>query len=188
MPVTTAGLGLELAAVVDRLRRSTARVLAGGSVVGAGVVWSREGTIVTNAHVARGPTAVVELWDGRRWTARLRWRDPRLDLAVLVVPPELLPEAQIGDSRALRVGELVVAVGHPLGLAGAASVGVVHTAGIGPLVRADVRLAPGNSGGPLATVDGRVVGINSMIVNGLGVAIASHEVARALRAWEARAA
>src|SRR5205085_2901544 len=130
--------------------------------------------------VVRGRRAAVELWDGRELAATLVHRDPRRDLAVLAVPSDLLPEAVIGDARTLRPGTLVVAVGHPLGLAGAASVGVVHAAGDGPLIRSDVRLAPGNSGGPLATVDGRVVGINSMIVNGMGVAIASHVVERVL--------
>jgi serine protease Do len=73
----------------------------------------------------------------------------------------------------LRVGEIVVALGHPLGVDGALSVGVVHAMpnGDDPLVRANIRLAPGNSGGPLATLDGEVIGVNCMIARGLGIAI-----------------
>ncbi len=179
-------VGREIGGVVDRLRRTTVRVVSGDSGLGSGVIWSRDGTIVTNAHVAQHRHVVVELSDGRRFDARLVARDPRRDLAVLRVPPELLPETRIGDARTLRTGELVVAVGNPLGVNGAASVGVVHATGDGPLVRSDVRRAPGNSGGPLATVDGRVVGINAMVVGGLGVAIASHVVARLLAELAAR--
>lgn len=173
-------VGREIGAVVDRLRRSTVRVVSGDAGLGSGVIWSRDGTVVTNAHVARHQRVSVELWDGRRFDARLVARDPRRDLAVLRIPPDLLAEARIGDARTLRTGELVIAVGNPLGLNGAASVGVVHAAGDGPLVRSDVRLAPGNSGGPLATADGHVVGVNAMVVGGLGVAIASHVVAALL--------
>lgn len=178
----------ELGAVVERLRRSTVRILSADAGMGSGVIWSRDGTVVTNAHVARHRDVIVELWDGRRLEARLVARDPRRDLAVLRVPADLLAEARIGDARALRAGELVVAVGNPFGVAGAASIGIVHAAGDGPLVRSDVRLAPGNSGGPLATVDGRVVGVNAMIVGGLGVAIASHVVECTLRELAAREA
>jgi serine protease Do len=82
-----------------------------------------------------------------------------------------------GDSTALRPGELVIAFGNPLGFAGALSTGVVHSVGAlpgmgpQPWIRADVRLAPGNSGGPLANAEGRIIGINTAIVNGLGVAV-----------------
>lgn len=188
MPAITDLVGGELGSVIDRLRRATVRIGAGDAALGSGVVWSRDGTIVTNAHVARRSHAVVELWDGRRLEATLVLRDPRRDLALLRVAPDLLPEALVGGVGALRVGALVVAVGHPFGVRGAASVGIVHAVGDGPFVRSDVRLAPGNSGGPLATVDGRVVGINSMVVNGLGVAIGAHVVERAVREWSARAA
>src|SRR5207247_6092649 len=90
--------------------------------------------------------------------------------------------AAIGDSDALRVGELVLAVGNPLGLNGALTTGVVHAVGSADSerghgwVRADVRLAPGNSGGPLADARGRVIGINSMIAGGLALAVPSNAV------------
>ena len=177
----------ELAALADRLRQVTARVHTRGrsqfSGVGAGVVWPGAGLVVTNAHVvagARGRWPIVELADGRSFEARLAERDDEQDLALLALEPVERPlqVATLGDARALRVGELVVAMGHPLGIASALSVGVVHAVrGDDGWLRADIRLAPGNSGGPLATLDGAVVGINSMVVRGLGVAIATHRVA-----------
>jgi serine protease Do len=141
------------------------------------VVWNSDGLIVTNAHVARAPSARVELWDGRSFDAPVVARDLRRDLATLRIPAGDLAPATAGDSAALRSGELVMAVGNPLGFAGALSTGVVHSVGTIPemgrqrWIVADVRLAPGNSGGPLANAQGQVVGINTAIVNGLGVAV-----------------
>lgn len=184
-------LGPELEELTERLRRVTVRIHARarrGEGMGSGVLWSRHGLVVTNAHVARASRCAIELHDGREAAAELVARDERRDLAVLRleavsgVSSGTLPQAAIGDPRALRVGELVVAVGNPLGVTGAVSAGVIHALPHGtPFVRTDVRLAPGNSGGPLATMAGEVVGINAMIVNGLGVAIASHVVERFLR-------
>ena len=162
----------------ERLRRSTARIVLGErGGAGSGVVWNAGGLIVTNAHVARASKASVELWDGRRFEAPVLARDPRRDLATLRIPAENLEPATPGDSASLRSGELVIAIGHPMGFAGALSTGVVHSVGVLPdmgrqrWIRADVRLAPGNSGGPLANAQGQVVGINTAIVNGLGVAV-----------------
>ena len=162
--------------IAERLRRSTAQVFVGERGAGSGVVWSADGLILTNAHVARAAEARVELWDGRCFEARVTARDPRRDLAALRIPAEGLDAATPGDSSGLRPGELVMAIGSPLGFAGALSTGVVHSVGAlpgmgrQPWIRADVRLAPGNSGGPLANSLGQVVGINTAIVNGLGVA------------------
>jgi S1-C subfamily serine protease len=100
-----------------------------------------------------------------------------------VRPGERLAHIQPGDSAGVRPGELVIAIGNPLGFAGALSTGVVHSIGALPgmgrqsWIRADVRLAPGNSGGPLANADGQVIGINTAIVNGLGVAVPSNDAA-----------
>lgn len=163
--------------IAERLRRSTAQLFVGrGGSAGSGVVWSEDGLIVTNAHVARAATAAVELWDGRRFDAAVVARDPRRDLAALRIPAGGLYAATPGDSGSLRCGELVMAVGSPLGFAGALSTGVVHSIGAVPgmgrerWIRAGIRLAPGNSGGPLANARGEVVGVNTAIVNGLGVA------------------
>jgi serine protease Do len=160
--------------IAEMLRRSTVQIHLNGrnGGQGSGVVWSSSGLILTNAHVARTPEAQVELWDGRRLPARLTARDVRRDLATLRIDAPPLDAAVPGDSTVLRPGELVIAIGNPLGFAGALSTGVVHSIGK-QWIYADVRLAPGNSGGPLADASGRVVGINTAIVNGLGAAVPS---------------
>jgi serine protease Do len=98
-------------------------------------------------------------------------------------PDEWPRPAAVGDARALRTGEIVVALGHPFGVPGALSLGIVHAVpnGDDSWLRADIRLAPGNSGGPLAALDGAVVGINCMIARGLGIAIPSHVAGRFVR-------
>jgi len=175
----------------EQLRRSTVQILNGDrgeSGSGSGVIWDSVGLIVTNAHVLRRDNARVGLWDGRVFPASVQSRDDRRDLAALRINTFGLPAASHGDSSALRTGELVMAVGNPLGFVGALTTGVVHA--IGPLrglgrrtwVQADVRLAPGNSGGPLADAQGRVVGLNTMIVaGGLALAVPSNSVASFLK-------
>jgi serine protease Do len=178
----------EFGEIAERLRRSTVQVFAQGhNGGGSGVIWDSGGRIVTNSHVARASQAEVVLWDGRRLPARLVSRDARRDLAILKTAETGLPAATPGDSDALRPGELVIAIGSPLGFAGALSTGVVYSVGAIPgmgrerWIGANVRLAPGNSGGPLADAQGRVVGINTAIVNGLGVAVPANSAAEFLR-------
>ncbi len=170
----------EFGHIVEKLRRSTVQVGRGGS----GVIWSTDGSIVTNAHVVdaedRSAEIQVELWDGRRLQGNIVQRDRRRDLAVLRVEAAGLPVATPGDSNALRAGELVIAVGNPLGFIGAASTGVVHGFDRRSWVVSQLRLAPGNSGGPLANSRGEVVGINTMIAGGLAYAIPSRSVAQFL--------
>ncbi len=175
----------------EKLRRSTVQVTQDtrrerGS--GSGVIWTEDGVIVTNAHVARDNRSRVTLWDGREFEAEVTARDPRRDLASLRIAGHDLERASAGDSGALRAGELVLAVGNPLGFIGALTTGVVH--GFGPMrglgrqdwVQASIRLAPGNSGGPLADAHGRVVGINTMVITGgLALAVPSNTVAEFLR-------
>lgn len=177
-----------LGEIGERLRRSTVQVrLEGARAGGSGVIAAAEGTIVTNAHVARGDRAAVELWNGRELPATLVARDGRRDLAVLKIDAAGLPAATFGDSSVLRVGEFVLAIGNPMGFAGALTTGIVHALGSVPglgaqqWVLADVRLAPGNSGGPLADAHGRVIGINTMIVHGLGAAVPSNALTAFLR-------
>jgi serine protease Do len=105
--------------------------------------------------------------------------DERRDLAALSIDVGGLPAATIGDSNALRVGELVFAMGNPLGIVGALSAGIVHANGK-QWIGADLRLAPGNSGGMLADAEGRVIGVNSMIAGGLALAVPSNAVNRFL--------
>ena len=175
--------------MAEKLRRSTVRVFSGtrgAEGLGSGVIWTAEGTVITNAHVALGDAARVELWDGRAIETRVAARDPRADLAMLKLAVSDLPAVAWRDS--LRPGELVVAVGNPLGFVGALTTGVVHASGsvrgLGRRrwVQAAIRLAPGNSGGPLADAEGRVVGINTMVVaGGVALAIPSDDVADFLK-------
>jgi serine protease Do len=182
----------DFAGMAERLRRSTVHVRSGRAGAGSGVIWRPDGLIVTNAHVVRRDPAVVELADGRELEAHVTDADPRRDLASLTVDARDLPAVTVGDSDDLRVGQLVVAVGNPLGLSGALTTGILHA--IAPRdesdrqtwVQADVRLAPGNSGGPLADVLGRVIGINSMVAGGLGLAVPSNAVTRFLQGAGAR--
>ena len=184
-----AGMSLtsELHALAERLRRVTVRVATTGARfdgVGAGIIWPSSGRsiVMTNAHVVprrRGDQLVVEDDAGHRADADVIARDAERDLALLAVnevPSGWPAPAFIGKAHALRAGEIVVALGHPFGVGGALSFGIVHASpkGDDSWVRADVRLAPGNSGGPLATLDGAVVGINSMIARGLGIAVPAH--------------
>jgi serine protease Do len=168
--------------IAEQLRRSTVLIHAGGRGNGSGVIWSSEGVIVTNAHVVHGSNVGVQLWDGREFDASVTARDPRRDLAALRISANSLPAACPADSSQLRPGELAIAVGNPLGLVGALTTGVIHA--IGPLralgsqtwVQASVRLAPGNSGGPLADARGHVIGINTMVAGRLALAIPSNAV------------
>jgi serine protease Do len=170
--------------VAERLRRSTVLIHSGlrGKGSGSGVIWSDSGLIVTNAHVVRGSHACVQLWDGREFEAQAADRDHSRDLAALHISAQGLPSVSIADSSRIRAGELALAIGNPLGFVGALSTGVVHAlgpvSGLGPLtwVQAHVRLAPGNSGGPLANAAGEIIGINSMVAGGLALAIPSNTV------------
>jgi serine protease Do len=182
-PSMSAGIsiGSGVGSIADWLRQVTVRVISSRSSHGSGVIWRSEGLIVTNAHVAGAQVHEVEFEDGRRLEAWLLARDRKLDLAALAVSSRDLQAASIRSAKALRPGEMVIAVGNPLDDVGAVSTGIVHHAvGNLPWVVADIRLAPGNSGGPLADARGNVVGINSMIVNGLGWAVSSDAVQRFL--------
>lgn len=168
--------------IAERLRRQTVEVISwGGRGGGSGVLWP-DGRIITNAHVFRD-AGMVRFADGSESPARLARIDRRRDLAALETTIAVREPARIRDSAAVRRGELVIAIGNPLGFTGALSTGVVHA--VGPIaglgrrswIQAQVRLAPGNSGGPLADAEGRVIGINSMVVSGgLGLAIPANEV------------
>lgn len=171
----------ELATIAQQLRQSTVKVCSSSFGSGSGVIWRSDGVIVTNAHVATHHKARVELWDGRVYEAVRISIDPTQDLAVLKIARTNLPVATIGNSDALRVGELVLAVGNPFGDSGAVTSGVIH-ANKHYTVMADIQLFPGNSGGPLADCQGRVIGINTMIAHGLAMAIPSLTVEKFLQA------
>jgi serine protease Do len=168
--------------IAEQLRRSTVLVQSGGRGAGSGVIWSADGLVVTNAHVVLGSRVKVRLWDGREFDAAIVSRDTGRDLAQLHIAAAGLPAASAADSSMVRPGELAIAIGNPLGFVGALATGVIHA--VGPLggldlrtwVQADVRLAPGNSGGPLADAHGRVIGINTMVAGGLALAVPSNSV------------
>jgi serine protease Do len=175
-----------LTEVLGRVQRSLVVVHNGRYGAGAGVIWRSEGLIVTNNHVVQRGRIRITLHDGREFPAQIAYADPEIDLALLRIEAHDLPPATPVDSRGLRVGELVFAVGHPWGQRGFVTAGIVSSLGTAvtrgrrksiPIVRSDVDLAPGNSGGPLINAVGGVVGINTMIVGGdQGVAIPSHLV------------
>ena len=180
--------------VAEVLRRATVVVQTKNRGGGSGVIWSSDGSIVTNAHVIRGSHAHVQLWDSREFQATVASRDARRDLAHLRIEASNLPAPAIADSSQIRPGELAIAVGNPLGFVGALTTGVIHA--IGPVretgarhwVQAGVRLAPGNSGGPLADAEGRVVGINTMVAGRLALAVPSNDVAAFLSSAHERVA
>jgi serine protease Do len=164
--------------VGELLRRSTVHVRGTDprqQSAGTGVIWDSAGTIVTNAHVVGEGTHLVELWDGSSFPTEVHSRDDSLDLAKLKLAATG-PAANLRTSP-VKPGELVIAVGNPLGFTGALTTGVVHAvgpfSGFGrmPWVQAAIRLAPGNSGGPLADAAGHVIGINTMLASG-GIALA----------------
>jgi serine protease Do len=168
--------------ITEKLRRATVLIKVGNRSAGSGVIWSSGGTILTNAHVARGGQVSVRLWDGREFDAPVASRDPRRDLASLHIHAPNLPSVFVADSAQVRPGELAIAIGNPMGFVGALTTGVIHAIGpvrgLGPQlwVQADVRLAPGNSGGPLADAHGRLIGINTMVAGRLALAIPSNVV------------
>ena len=171
--------------VAERLRDAVVIVAGRRGGAGAGTIWDAGGLVVTNNHVAPGDHAEVTLRDGRTFEATVCAHDPENDLASLRIEATGLPAVETRDSDTVRVGEVVIAVGNPWGQQGAVSSGIVFSkngASVDGLdthsraIRADVALAPGNSGGPLADSDGRVIGINAMIAGGMAVAIPSNTV------------
>lgn len=154
---------------------------------GTGIVWDTDGRIITNHHVVPNDTARIQVHfvDGRTLTAKVLYRNPRLDLAMIQVEGNNVQPLAVGDSSKLRVGELVFAIGHPWGQRWSLTTGIVSTVGTVRLARnlttqyikSDVQLAPGNSGGPLLNAAGEVVGVNAMIFGGdLSVSIPSNVV------------
>jgi S1-C subfamily serine protease len=163
---------------------------------GSGFVYDAEGRVVTNYHVVQGAESVsVALSNGEMYEAEIVGTDPPTDLAVLKIEAGNLPEPlPLVDSDQLKVGRFVIAIGNPFGQEGTLTVGVISALGriiespdggfIGEAIQTDAAVNPGNSGGPLLDLRGRVVGVNSQIISpsgasaGIGFAVSSNTVTR----------
>lgn len=168
---------MNIGEAVERLRRSTVQILAEGGSRGSGFLIKQDGSVVTNAHVVgKLSTVRMELWDGREVPGKVLLTDPARDLAWISAGTGGTLPARFREQPA-RPGEPVIAVGNPLGFSGAMTRGFVKA--VGPLprlgrriwVQSAIRLAPGNSGGPLADAQGDVLGMNTMVAGG-GLALA----------------
>jgi len=178
-----------VSAVVDEVGPAVMRVLSQGSPppqgarraqggTGSGVVIADDGLILTNSHVVAGAKRVgLAFVDGLSREAEVVGDDPQTDLALLRAPlPGDIPSARLGDSKRLRRGHLVVAIGNPLGFESTVTAGVVSALGrtlrgrngrpIDDVIQTDAALNPGNSGGPLVSADGEVIGINTAMIGG----------------------
>jgi S1-C subfamily serine protease len=171
-----------VADVVDLVGPSVARidVRRGGKDAGSGsgVIVSPDGLALTNSHVVQGAkTVLLTTLEGRRYQARVLGDDPDTDIALLRVDESVtLPAARLGDSGRLRRGQIAIAIGNPLGFDATVTTGVVSALGrslqsrtgrmIEDVVQTDAALNPGNSGGPLVSSSGEVIGINTAVIMG----------------------
>ena len=142
---------------------------------GSGFIIRSDGVILTNAHVVNGASEVtVRMTDRREYTAKVIGVDTRSDIAVIKINAKDLPVVKTGDSRSLKVGEWVLAIGAPFGFENSATAGIVSAkgrtldSGYVPFIQTDVPINPGNSGGPLFNMKGEVIGINSQIYSRSG--------------------
>ncbi|MFJ3406063.1 S1C family serine protease [Promicromonospora sp. NPDC090134] len=181
--------------VVDAVLPSVAALsvrTARGAGAGSASVIPGDRLLLTSAHVVESATDVRAAFsDGSEVAARVIGRDPLSDLAVLRADDDLPPALTLGDAAALRVGQLVVAVGNPLGLAGSVTAGIVSALGrslptgagriIDEVVQTDAALNPGNSGGALADTAGRLAGVSTAVAGiGLGLAVPVNTTTRAI--------
>jgi serine protease Do len=177
-------LNAEIATVVVRVRGSLVQIRSSRRGTGAGIVWRTDGRILTNAHVIRRHSPQVTLTDGRTFPARVLASDTDHDLALLSVDACDLPAIEPA-SDVPQPGQWVLALGHPWGVPGAATAGVVIATGVPPemarlqreLIQVNLPLRPGHSGGPLVDAYGRLVGLNTMMAGPeVGLAVPLHTI------------
>ena len=184
-------LNEEMSTIVTKIQASLVQIKNGRGGAGAGTIWHSDGLIITNAHVLQQyPNPTVTLPNGHTLPARLLADDPGRDLAALAVAATDLPTIELGNSNQLQPGQWVLAVGHPWGVLGAATAGIVIATGQPPelpgyqgeLIQVSLHLRPGHSGGPLVDIQGKLVGLNTMIAGPeVGLAIPVHVVKNFLR-------
>ena len=179
-----------LAGLADTARASLVEVSDTHRGRGSGVIIHRDGLILTNAHVANRKQPLVRLNGGERLPAKRLAYDKHLDLAALSVEAADLPALDLGDSRTLRPGAWVMALGHPWGVPGAATAGVVIDVGVpmemeragSDMIQVGFHLRPGHSGGPLIADNGALIGINTMMAGpNVGLAIPAHVIKKFLQ-------
>lgn len=179
------------ASLLEGAARSLVHVQAGATGGGAGTIWHSDGLVLTNAHVAHHDIVQVRLQDGRSLSGRVVASDVDLDLAAITVDALGLPTIEPGASRSVVPGQFVMALGHPWGVSAAATAGTVigleayrwsRSGDWREFLAVNLRLRPGNSGGPLLDSEGRLIGINT-IMNGeqTGLAVPVHVVKRFLK-------
>lgn len=181
----------DLATLAQNIRSSLVHINNGREGSGTGAIWHADGLILTNAHVVRDESVSVTLPDGRRLPASVLAYDEKLDLAALHVQAGALPTIEIGDSRNLKAGQWVMAMGNPYGITGAVTAGIIigiennlpERPGDGrPWIILSLKLRPGYSGGPLVDVTGRLIGINTAISGAsVGMAVPVHVVKEFLK-------
>lgn len=177
-------LNNEMAGLVQNVRQGLVQVSNGKTSGGAGVIASSNGIILTNAHVVRSNKVTVTLADGRRFTGRPVAQAKDYDLAAIETDATNLTPVRFGDSENLRPGDWVFAIGHPWGVLGAVTSGIIIGSGSNlpemprgskEWVATSLHLRPGNSGGPLVDIDGNVIGINTVMAGPeVGLSIPGH--------------
>jgi len=182
--IMTDELNHSLAETIAQVQRSLVIVQGHRHGFGAGVIWRKNGMILTNAHVVNQRTPRIVLPDGSEYPAQVLRRDTEIDLALLEIAAGDLAAAQVASQSELKIGELVFAVGHPWGQRGFTTLGVLAALDLAqtrgprrmvPVLRTDAQLAPGNSGGPLVNAAGKVIGLNTLILGGdQGIAIPAY--------------